>query len=227
MTFRHCLPIGPLNLPLSNPLLNRRVNYWKASTLITIKMLGWNMNVANGANLHELILYATPTGDLLSWCNDYFDIAAQHGGTEAQNYPPHCSMTGFFHRSASRSNEAIDALSNIGAKPTDIPIDSLNLSIDKPDWLGIEIQSEMLKTITSLFSSNYKHLSDEDPLRVKEWLHLSLAYGVKDINPFKKALNNICDLPSESSWEVALWQRRRQNIWKRLNFESDRKHEDC
>ena len=47
------------------------------------------MQNTGGANLNEVILYATPTGDLLAWCNDYFHIADQLGGTEAQKYPPH------------------------------------------------------------------------------------------------------------------------------------------
>jgi len=179
------------------------------------------MQNTGGANLNEVILYATPTGDLLAWCNDYFHIADQLGGTEAQKYPPHCSMTGFFHRSTSRLNEAVWALGNLDVKSVDIPIDSLNISLDKPSWLGIEIGSESLSSIISLFSSNYKNLSDEDPIRVKEWLHLSLAYGVEDIGPFKEALIDMDALPSEPSWEISLWQRHRHNLWKRLNFETD------
>ena len=83
------------------------------------------------------------------------------------------------------------------------------------------IGSESLSSIISLFSSNYKNLSDEDPIRVKEWLHLSLAYGVEDISPFKEALIDMDALPSEPSWEISLWQRHRHNLWKRLNFETD------
>ena len=45
--------------------------------------------------MHELILYATPTGPLADACAAYFGAVEP---TTAQTYPPHVTLTGFFHR---------------------------------------------------------------------------------------------------------------------------------
>lgn len=156
-----------------------------------------------------LILYATPTGPLAEQVDAYFAVAEELGSTTAQTYPPHVTLTGFFHRAA-------DDLDRIRAEATavidrhrPIPADAVRVTdlayLD--GWVGLTVESALLEAVTAEFVAEH-HLGDgDDALRPKDWLHLSLAYGVDDLDPYWARVEGLVDPAAEVTWEVGLWER--------------------
>lgn len=163
----------------------------------------------------ELILYATPAGPLAAGCDDYFSHASARGPTVAQRYPPHCTLTGFFHREPHRVPEIVDAVQHLIASnpaPDDaVQIVGLHL---RNDWIGLELSSAWLLDLTSRFVDTHQLDDGDDALRPKTWLHLSLAYGVDDLTPYR-SMSGLVPLTAPSTWDVALWARD-NNRWTRL-----------
>ncbi len=171
--------------------------------------------------MRELILYATPTGALADQCDRYFEHLEAAGlATTAQTYPPHCTLTGFFHRPADRA-EAVAAEFNRGlAAAGPVPDDSVEVVglVTKHDWVGLELRSSWLHELTVALAEAHVPSADDDRLRIKDWLHLSLAYGVADLDRQAEAARKMVDPEASVGWEVGLWERRqdRERAWLRL-----------
>lgn len=166
----------------------------------------------------ELILYATPTGWLAERCTSYFAQAEAIGPTTAQTYPPHCTLTGFFRRDPSRVPAVVAEATNvIDAHPQPAPdaveIAALTMS---DSWIGFELISPWLDDVIAAFVAKHEIQPDEDLIRPKNWLHLSLAYGIDDLVPYQPdavPLNEI--VGRDSTWDVALWERNADLTWTR------------
>jgi ubiquitin-associated SH3 domain-containing protein len=185
----------------------------------------------------ELILYATPCGALAEQCEEYFRRAAALGATTAQTYPPHCTLTGFFRRPEGEVGRVIDEVASA--------LDAAGLAVDGrliaeevrvgspevlDDWLGLVLDSPRLVAIAEQFVS--RHVADatrgDDPIRLKSWLHLSLAYGeriagggrpagpLRRLHPYVELAERLFTTPVASGWEIALWRRVGGSGWRRL-----------
>lgn len=165
----------------------------------------------------ELIIYATPTGDLADACAEYFRRALELGGTTAQTYPPHVTLTGFFRWPALRRNHVRDVVAGLVDASGHPPADSVETSLlgDRDDWIGIEVRSPWLIDWIESLASQLPPEPHEDALRLKDWLHLSLAYGVDDLEPYRELAVEVIDATASARWEVALWERS-ANGWMRL-----------
>ncbi|MEM7338686.1 MAG: hypothetical protein AAF467_08565 [Actinomycetota bacterium] len=167
---------------------------------------------------NELILYATPTGWLADRCDAYFAEANAVGATTAQTYPPHCTLTGFFRRTPWRVAEIMaEAAAIIDANPQPGPgaVEIATLTASD-SWVGFELTSPWLDGVIAAFAEGHRIEPDEDAIRPKSWLHLSLAYGVDDLTPYHRltaGLENV--VGRESTWEVALWERGPDLTWTR------------
>ena len=166
----------------------------------------------------ELIIYATPTGELAELCNRYFERAAVIGATTAQDYPPHCTLTGFFRWHATRRVEVVDIVNRAISASGHPPQDSVNVVRlgDHDGWVGLELDSTWLRDWTASLAEQLQPGPDEDALRLKEWLHLSLAYGVEDLDAYREAAAELIDTSTEGGWELGLWERR-DSDWRRLS----------
>ena len=165
----------------------------------------------------ELILYATPEGALADRIIEYFDVATRTlGRTTAQTYPPHCTLTGFFHRRSDRADRVIDHLGSVAVaveRPADpVRVDRLGVH-DR--WIGLELQSAWLLSVIDAVMRADRTEGDEDALRPKDWLHLSLAYGVDDLEPYAELASRHVDISLPVSWSVAIWERHRDGGWTR------------
>lgn len=159
--------------------------------------------------MHELILYATPTGPLADACAAYFDAVQS---TTAQTYPPHVTLTGFFHRRDRR--EPIDAASVVGEVPAGV-VEIRRLTCNE-DWVGLEVDSPWLEAAAASFAQRMPPAAGEDDIRVKDWLHLSLAYGVPDLGVHADRARQEIDVTQPVGWEVGLWERSHGDHWERL-----------
>ena len=165
----------------------------------------------------ELILYATPSGPLGDQCNAYFAEAKRLGGTTAQTYPPHCTLTGFFRRTSTRAEgvitEMTELLTKAGSPPAaEVEVVGLRTT---GDWVGIELRSLWLRRLTTRLIAAHRVGSGDDELRAKDWLHLSLAYGVEDLEPYAVAARRLMDPPTSAEWQLAIWERRADRSWVR------------
>lgn len=167
----------------------------------------------------ELIFYATPTGELAAACDRYFAAATALGPTTAQTYPPHCTLTGFFRRPAERVAEITAEIQQVIADAGPVPDDAVSYLglLDRPGWVGFELRSLWLAERTADVVLAHRLQPEDDALRPKDWLHLSLAYGVGDIDPYRNlATEHPLDPAPGGGWELALWERRADGAWRRL-----------
>lgn len=161
--------------------------------------------------MSELILYATPTGQLADSCARYFKAATTLGDTTAQSYPPHCTLTGFFHRPSELIPSINAAISVRSLRDIEV------IAVAHHDaWLGLELHSPKLFELTQRFIAALPEpTGDEDPLRPKDWLHLSLAYGVDDLAAYAVLADDLIDSSVACEWEIALWERLSAGEWRR------------
>ena len=57
---------------------------------------------------------------------------------------------------------------------------------------------------------------EEDELRPKSWWHVSLAYGVDDVDPYRAPAVELVDPTLPGTWQVGLWHRHGDGTWERL-----------
>ncbi len=160
----------------------------------------------------ELIVYATPKGPLAAAVLDYLDAAREAAGPNlAHGYPPHCTLTGFFHDDAasvpgyvSALGEAVDSVP-VGA----VAVRVLELRLDT-EWHGLTLASAGLEAVIAAFVPRATSSTRLDALRPKTDLHLSLAYGfAPEAGPGLADLaRTMVDPWLDVSWDLGLWERR-------------------
>lgn len=176
----------------------------------------------------ELILYATPTGELAEQCDRLFEEATRIGPTEAQTYPPHCTLTGFFHRRRERADEIAaqlqQRLADLAVPHRAVEVVALRCGTE---WIGLELRSTWLESTTRELFADHALDADDDPIRVKTDLHLSLAYDLvplrrdlsrdpsRDLAPYARCSVELVDPAADAGWELALWERDGSD-WHRL-----------
>jgi hypothetical protein len=168
--------------------------------------------------LTDIILYATPSGPLGDQIDAYLaHTLERYGANTAHGYPAHCTLTGFFHDVARSIPEYVAALDDatveVGVAPRPlVRIDGLRTA---GEWFGLELQSPWLIDLAAAFKRRAPCVARPDEVRLKTWLHLSLAYGFDAMYADDLALAaSSIDVFAEVTWEVALWQRD-GSIWKR------------
>lgn len=163
----------------------------------------------------ELILYATPVGPLADAVDAYFAAAEP---TTANDYPPHCTLTGFFHREPRRADEVAAELQGLVNSAGPVPVDGVivrSLHVG-PDWVGLELHSPFCEALTAHFIADHRLEVNDDALRPKDWLHLSLAYGADDLAAHAAMASAMIDPTLPCTWEVGLWERAGTD-WARLS----------
>jgi hypothetical protein len=164
----------------------------------------------------ELILYAWPTGPLADDLATYFtEVTNRFGPTVAQTYPIHCTLTGFFRRRDGRADEVLSHLGQVVADvgpPPEGAIRVERLGVHE-EWLGLELGSTWLLELIDTVVEADRPRADEDALRPKRWMHLSLAYGTDDLGPYVDFARSTVDLSRPASWNVGFWERHVNGAW--------------
>lgn len=176
----------------------------------------------------ELILYATPSGSLADQCERYFDaVVGRLGSTTAQTYPPHCTLTGFFWRTDRGTHRTIGEILPVINAAGPVPDDAVEIVqlVVNQRWVGLELRSAWLEELAASVAENHTLESGDDALRLKDWLHLSLAYGnttaspssapLLDLAPYGALAKQLVDPHAAVSWEVGLWERSANQQWVR------------
>src|SRR5687768_6777172 len=128
----------------------------------------------------KFIVYACPTGLLAEQVSTYFRAAkTAFGHNPAHDYMPHCTVTGFFHdkhSSLPMYREALArAMEHLSAERPQ-PTVRVTAALFREDFHGLTLDSPWLKALAADFARHAHSPSRREPLRLKEWLHLSFAY---------------------------------------------------
>jgi hypothetical protein len=179
----------------------------------------------------ELILYAEPGGELGARCAEFWAaMSAADAATDAQTYPPHVTLTGFFRRGPDRVTPVVDAFTRAVDAAAPQGLDgvrwvvpaALELQVGD-DWTGLHVTAPWMDAVVAAFASpdSVAQPADagDDELRPKSWLHLSLAYG-SGYDEFARAAAaehtvELERLTAEAEWTVSLW-RRDGSAWDRV-----------
>ena len=167
----------------------------------------------------ELILYACPLGDLAMRLESYYEVARQEcGANSAHRYPPHITLTGFYHDTAASVLLYARALREAmkAAQKKARCVVRIERMMFEPNFHGLVIDSPWLRHMTASFASLAQSSTRSDALRLKDWLHLSLAY---DFDPSKAThLKHLAiewiDLSAQVDWEVRLYERYGDDQWR-------------
>lgn len=175
-------------------------------------------NPAPGQDRRELIVYATPTGPLADAVDHFVETVNDRlGPTTAQTYPPHCTLTGFFRRTDAVATSTIAEMGQAIAQAGPVPpgeVEVVALRTTK-DWVGLELRSPWLIELTAALAASNRPGPEDDALRLKDWLHLSLAYGVDDLDAHGALATDLIDPALVADWEVAVWERHGDGSWTR------------
>lgn len=166
-----------------------------------------------------LILYACPTGTLAAQLDIYFARSrALCGPNAAHAYPPHITLTGFFHDDAAAIPTYVAALEAAldRARPTQPapPLRITKMALEA-EWHGLVVVSPWLAALTADFAANAHSPTRRAALRLKDWLHLSLAYQFAPENG--PALAQLAaahvDPHAPGGWELRLYERLPDGNW--------------
>ncbi|MCU0494158.1 MAG: hypothetical protein MUD01_21420 [Chloroflexaceae bacterium] len=167
----------------------------------------------------ELILYACPSGSLAAQIEEYYRQSREAcGPNQAHRYPPHITLTGFFHDEAEAVPGYLAALeaalqrARAAALPT-ITIKEMALG---EAWHGLEIDSPWLQALAADFAAHAASPSRRDAIRLKDWLHVSLAYGfAPEQGPALAALaSELVDVSAAVVWELRFYERLPGDEWR-------------
>jgi len=181
------------------------------------------------SKLSKFIVYACPTGELNTQIETFFQRSYEaYGKNTAHDYMPHCSLTGFFPDNPNSIPFYLEALERAYQKAKHL---SLNIQTVRSgfndDWHGIELQAEGVKQLVKHFAQTEASPTRKEDIRLKDWLHLSLAYGFE--SEFQERLETLAretiDITAEVAWELRFYQKldRTWNCLQSWNLEKGSK----
>lgn len=166
----------------------------------------------------SFIVYACPVGELADQLDRYFQQSlAVCGANAAHRYMPHCTLTGFFHDEEMAIPLYVQALDRAlrQALPCPTPVITIQQLTFRSDWHGLELQSDWLKSLMANFATLAVSPTRQDALRLKDWLHLSLAYEfqTEQSDGLMRLAQDAITLQAAVRWELRFYQRHADQRW--------------
>ncbi|HBK22332.1 MAG TPA: hypothetical protein DDZ60_07465 [Planktothrix sp. UBA10369] len=170
-------------------------------------------------SLSQFIVYACPQGELAEQIQDFYQESLDLCGfNAAHNYMPHCTLTGFFKDQESKISVYIQALetayntAKITANPLKIHIIKMTF---QSDWQGLELEAEGIPSLMINFAQLANSPTRPEQLRLKTWLHLSLAYEFQpqQAQILEDLAKTRINLQAQVDWELRFYQRHPDNSW--------------
>jgi ubiquitin-associated SH3 domain-containing protein len=174
---------------------------------------------ATAPEFRRLIVYACPTGDFAAQLDAYFaQSRALFGENTAHQYPPHISLTGFYHDVASTIPAYVQQLDHALATVRQLqpaPVISLTRLNMSEDFHGIEIESMWLKQVIDVFITFAQSSTRRDAIRKKDWLHLSLAYHFEPAQgtKLKELAQSHIRLNAPVRWQLRFYEQHPDKLW--------------
>ncbi len=167
----------------------------------------------------SLIVYAVPLGPLGEQLDDFWRRAAPIRPNAALEYPPHCTVTGFFHRRPEDVAGVVVALeqavTGCGGSPLAPVVARMVLD---GSWFGLLLEAPGLVDLAERFARLAPTGAKDDAVRPKADPHLSLAYEfAPETGDELAALSALVVRPEASArWELRLYEGRRGGSWRSL-----------
>ena len=167
----------------------------------------------------QFIIYACPVGEVADQLSRYFAASLNAcGRNAAHNYMPHCSLTGFFWDEPGAVGVYREAIAKALTAQLAIasnPLITISKMTFRPDWHGLELQSDWLPPLMAQVAQLASSATCTEPLRLKSWLHLSLAYEFlpEHAQTLKQLAQAHINPQSAVNWELRLYQRHPGNQW--------------
>lgn len=166
----------------------------------------------------QYIVYLCPVGELNRQLELYFAQSRDlFGANKAHQYMPHCTLTGFFTDLDSSVSYYLDAL-ELSVREAKQHLSS-NVAIQRlvfsQTWHGIELQADGIKQLVANFAQIENSPTRKESLRLKDWLHLSLAYGFNSQHgkQLEQLARQTIKLESEVHWELRFYQKNSDWTW--------------
>jgi hypothetical protein len=165
------------------------------------------------------IIYACPVGELADQIDHYYAVSqAICGPNASHSYMPHCSLTGFFHdeqEAVGRYIEALDTALRRARAAQPIPVLAIEGIALREDFHGLLLSSPWLKGLIGDFARTLSSPTRRDTLRLKDWLHLSLAYAFppKQHTTLAELARKLVDIKAPVSWELRFYERHVDGSW--------------
>jgi ubiquitin-associated SH3 domain-containing protein len=175
------------------------------------------MSVEIKEALLDLIVYACPTGELATQLNAFFARSrAEIGPNAAHRYPPHITLTGFFHDTPSSIPNYVTALREALAAAPRLAAIHVTGAMYEPHFYGLLIESPWLQNVTKAFAYLANSSTRADAIRLKDWLHLSLAYEFQpeQAKPLQAIARAMVDVTAPAGWELRLYERFGRDEWR-------------
>lgn len=169
--------------------------------------------------MREYIVYACPTGALADQIDTYYDVTRSAlGPNTAHQYMPHCTLTGFFHDLPESIPIYVEALAAAleRARSTQPQPELAILKMElQPQWHGLVLDGPWLKKLTADFASAAASPTRRDALRLKDWLHVSLAYGfpAEQHAALAQFARELVDISAPVGWDLRLYERLPDGAW--------------
>lgn len=167
----------------------------------------------------QFIMYACPVGELADQLAVYFEKSrSMCGRNSAHHYMPHCTLTGFFEEQSSSAPNYAQRLQRsykrLRRSQPD-PVIAIKELCCRADWHGLELESDWLKKVMIDFACTATSATRSTPLRLKEQLHLSLAYGFQpdQADDLELLAHELVDPTASVQWELRFYQRNPDNSW--------------
>ncbi|MCG8350097.1 MAG: hypothetical protein MI924_20210 [Chloroflexales bacterium] len=169
--------------------------------------------------ISKLIVYACPTGQLADQIAAYYARShAECGPNAAHAYPPHCTLTGFFHddvESIPRYKNALAAALQRAKPQQPTPVITISDLVIDERFLYLQLDSPWLIALITDFAATVDSPSRRDPLRLKDWLHLSLAYEFppSQYPSLAQLARELVDISASVGWQLRLYERYADADW--------------
>ncbi len=167
----------------------------------------------------KFIVYACPVGELADQLDRYFEQSrVLCGPNSAHNYMPHCTLTGFFEDAVSSAPNYAQRLERSYKRlrrSQPHPVVAIKALTFRPDWHGLELESPWLKQVMVDFACTATSPTRTSPLRLKDWLHLSLAYDFQadHADQLEALAYDLVDSTASVAWDLRYYQRNPDNTW--------------
>lgn len=167
----------------------------------------------------KFIVYACPVGELAAQLEAYWAKSRWAcGPNQAQQYMPHCTLTGFFEDvtiSVPHYTQTLArSLQRYRRSQPHPPLAIIGLRFEA-DWHGLELSSDWLKALILDFVCTAPSPTRQSPLRPKEWLHLSLAYGFRpdQAATLQTLAQAVVDPHAATGWQLRFYQQNPDSSW--------------
>jgi hypothetical protein len=164
------------------------------------------------------IVYACPAGELAGQLDRYFAASRECcGPNTAHEYMPHCTLTGFFEDEPAALAgyvAALDAARRDALETARAPALAVRGLELRPQFHGLLLEGPWLVAMVADFARRAASPTRQG-LRLKDWLHLSLAYGFppEQHEPLASLARDLVDARAPVSWELRFYERHPDNTW--------------